>query len=112
MTTYFTQESLNVNVNGRFVFDTHGNIIELDEKNEMVRRELELKGILPNPFPHKCSICYKNVKSKGFTHYRCRDVLVKLEQAKKRVLNLEFKLFCLRYTEKGDLNLDTYNIDD
>jgi hypothetical protein len=111
MTTYFTQEEP-LNVNGTFVFDPHGNVIELDENNKMVRRELELKGILPNPFPYKCSICYKNVKSKDFTHYRCRDVLAKLEKAKKNVVNLEFKLFCLRYTDKDVVNLDTYNIDD
>lgn len=105
MTTYFTQETLQEPINKTIVFDPHGNVIDL---TKMKREELGMS----NPFPYKCSICYKNVKSKDFTHYRCRDILTKLEKAKKNVVDLEFKLFCLRYTDKSPVNLDTYNIDD
>lgn len=113
MTTYFSQESEPaINVNGRVFFDPHGNIIKLDENDVMVIERLEESGISPpSIFPHLCSICHKQVKTKGFSHYRCRDVVAKLEKAKKTVCNLEFKLFCLKYTDNDRVNLDIHNIE-
>ena len=100
MTTYFTQESEpTLNVNGRIFFDPHGNLIEIEEVSP------------PSMFPNRCSICHKEVRTKGFSHYRCRDVVSKLEKAKKNVVNLQFKLFCLKHTDNDGVNLDIYNIE-
>jgi hypothetical protein len=117
MTTYFTHKP----INATFVFDSHGNTIPLDNSGNMisdndleksVEYELENKGILPpSIFKHRCSICYKVVRTKDFTHYRCRDVVTRLSKAKKNVLDLEFKLFCLRHTNNKPVNLDIYNIE-
>ena len=125
MTTYFMQESLEEPINGKFILDMHGNLIKLDDdfnmiigesKNELendlensVEYELERKGIFP-VFPYKCSICYKNVRTKDFTHFKCRDIVNRLKNAKKNVVNLEFKLFCLRNTTNEPVNLDIYDI--
>jgi hypothetical protein len=123
MTTYFSQEEAPVSycgepINGTFVFDPHGNVLKVDGSGNMVKEELaerpvplELELERATPFPHKCRICYKNVKSRGFTHFKCRDVLAKLEKAKKQVVNMEFKLFCLRYTDK-EVFLNAECIDD
>ena len=110
MTTYFSQEE--VNVNGRVFFDPHGNIIKLDENDVMVIEQLEESGVMPpSIFTNRCSICHKEVKTRGFSHYRCRDVVSKLEKSKKNVVNLQFKLFCLKHTDNDGVNLDIYNIE-
>ena len=117
METFSLQEP----INARVVFDAHGNVIQFDKTGNMItgndleksiEYELEDKGILPpSIFKHRCSICYKVVRTKDFTHYKCRDVFSHLDKAKKQVLDLEFKLFCLRHTNNKPVNLDVYNIE-
>lgn len=127
MATYFSQEDpmttyfMNNPINATIVFDAHGNTIQFDNSGNMINEndleksveyELENKGILPpSIFPYRCDICYKYVRTKGFTHYRCREVAKRLSKAKNNVVDLEFKLFCLRYTNNKPVNLDIYNIE-
>jgi hypothetical protein len=77
----------------RYVYDSHGNMIDMQPTLANV-----------------CDICNKYSKY-GKTHTKCKNVMSQMEKAKQKVLLLEFKLFCLRYTNTEPVNLDVNNID-
>jgi len=90
----------------RYVYDTHGNQISIDSILQF-KRDLAISPTIPD---RHCNICFKDIK-KGLCHSRCSNVMTKLEKAKQKVLFLEFKLFCLKYTNRETINLETDTID-
>jgi hypothetical protein len=115
----------------KIVQDSHGNFIkqsdrwlsindtfEVEPLDEYSKEELDNFGIelgkvierkLKTENVSTCKVCYKQLKNKKVDcHYKCKVISNRLSKIKKELLDIEFQLFCLRYTE-GDADIQVFN---
>jgi len=94
--------------------DSHGNFVEYSIEAPFLKEDLENFGLelgkmLQKDFISKCKVCYKQMKNnKTDCHYKCKVISNRLSKIKKDLVNMEFELFCLRYTE-GDADIQVFN---